>query len=148
MGPTIALMDALSPSTIVRLYEADSEAAAKRLASADSALMAKNGYVTASERWTEGGRPPAEGSRELRGRAMILGSVAILLAFLAIAWAWQESSSQQGSAAWTIVLPPFLVVAGILGLLAAVIARRLTRERHHGRLEVTWRRAAATSTAR
>jgi len=140
-------MNVLAPSSIVRLYEADSEAAAKRLASADAVLMAKSGYVAASERWTEGGRPLAEGSRGLRGRAVILGSVAILLAFLAIAWAWQESSSQQGSAAWTIVLPPFLVVAGILGLLTAVIARRLTRERHHGRLEVTWRKPAASPPA-
>ena len=141
-------MDALAPSTIVRLYEADNEAAAMRLASADSALMARSGYAIASERWTEGGRPPTEGTRGLRGRAMILGSVAILLAFLALAWAWRESSAQQGTAAWTIVVPPFLLVAVILGLVAAVIARRLTGERHHGRLEVTWKRSGAAPTAR
>jgi hypothetical protein len=140
-------MDALGPSTIVRLYEADSEAVAERLASSDSARMAERGYVTTSARWTEGGRPLTEGTEGLRGRAVILGSVAVLLAILALSWAWWESTSE-ASEAWVIVLPAFLVVAGVLGLVSAAIARRLTAERHHGRLEVTWKRTGGASPAR
>ena len=147
MIPTMSTMDAPGPSLIVRLYEADSEAAAKRLAAADSSRMAARGYVTTSARWTEGGMPPAEGTRGMRGRAMMLGSVAILLTILALSWAWRQSTLQDNGA-WIFVLPLFLVVAGILGLGAAALARRLTAERRHGRLEVTWRRTGSASTAR